>query len=443
MRFWKFALLATGLLMLIIVGTQMIPRSGPPDRHDHQQVEDPHREEAVDDHSGHGHEAAEEGHEHTAAIEPPGEDPRLEEAGSHDHGAERVVHISDEDMARFGIETQIVSGGEIEMSRTVPGEIVINSDRMAHIVPRMPGIVTSVRAGLGDRVDKGQVLATVGSGALADAKASYLASIEQLGLAEAVYIREQKLREENISSEQEYLDARKALAEAKIATRSAGQKLRALGFDSEYLSRLESEPAEMFTVFKITAPFSGTVIKRHITLGEALSAEEDIFIIADLDTVWADLQIQQGDAGVIDAGQEVDIRSRSGDDVIRGVISYIDPVINENTRTALARVILDNRSGKLRPGTFITADILIASRFAGVLVAKNTVQSVDDVPCVFVREDGLFELRPVRTGRSNDLHIEILSGLLAGEAVATKNNFRLKAEIEKGEGDPSCIGHEH
>jgi len=359
-----------------------------------------------------------------------------------EHSDQPIVQLPEADIKRFGIEVDTAGSGEFEAHLSVPGEIVINTDRMAHIVPRVPGIVREVKKNLGDPVKTGEVMAVVESRDLADAKATCLASIERFELASTILEREEKLWKEQISSEQEYLDAKKTFAEAKIEMRSAEQKLRTLGFNAEYFKKLSSEPARLLTTFEITAPFNGTVIQKHITLGEVVKYDTDIFVVADLDTVWVDLQVHQKDVGLIKKGQEVIISAKSSVPETKGVIDYVDPVIDEKTRTALARVVLDNTSRRLRPGTFITANVLVDNRNAKLVVSKDILQDVDDKTCIFIKSEHGFEARPVTMGRSNERKVEIISGLSPGETIVTKNSFRLKAELEKAAGGGHA-GHGH
>ena len=116
--------------------------------------------------------------------------------------------------------------------------------------------------------------------------------------------------------------------------------------------------------------------------------------------------------------------------------------MGEKTRTALARIVLDNTSGLLRPGTFATADVLVKRIAAEVVVAKEILQDVDDRASVFVQDEHGFEPRAVTLGSSNDDYVEITSGLRPGEKVVTKNSFRLKAELKKATG-ATHAGHGH
>jgi len=348
-----------------------------------------------------------------------------------EYGKAAMVHLSDEQARKFGIEVDKATPGDFEVHLSVPGEIVINTDRMVHIVPRVPGIVREVKKKLGDSVKAGEVMAVIECRDLADVKATYLASIERVKLLNTIFAREEKLWKDQITSEQEYLDAKNAFAEAKIQMRSSEQKLHALGFNSKYLEKLSSEPAERLTRFEITAPRNGTVLQKHLTLGEVVKDDADAFVVADLDTVWGDLQVHQKDLDLISEGQMVTILAKSNVPETKGHINYVHPVIDEKTRMALARMEVGNSRRQLRPGTFITANILIEKCNVELMVAKDILQDVDDKTCVFVRNGHGFEARPITVGRSNDKFVEIVSGLRPGEIIVTKNSFRLKAELEK------------
>ena len=350
-----------------------------------------------------------------------------------------VVQMPAGDMAKYGIGVSTAGAGKLEIKISLPGEIAINTDNMAHIVPRIPGIVREVKAKLGDVVKNGDVLAIIDSRDLADAKADYMANLERLGLAQTNFEREEKLWQDKISSEQNYLNARQNLAEAKINLRTAKQKLIAMGFTSSYLEALPHEAEDTFTRFEIVAPFDGTVIKKHIALGEVLKDDAEVFVIADLSTVWINLQVYPKDLSLIRKGQRISLQNQPGLPEIHGVIDYVGPLVGTQTRTAIARVVQPNPSGKLRPGLFVNADVTIKKVTADILVHKEHIQYLNDVPCMFVKVAEGFELRGVTLGDSDGKYVAITKGLVAGERYATTNSFLLKSEMEQS---PSGI-HVH
>lgn len=367
------------------------------------------------------------------------EDTHEEESGQA-HEGEELVRFAANELEEFGVELATARAGTLSVQLTLPGEVKVNQDRFAHIVPRIPGVVHTANKSAGDVVREGEVLAVLDSRELADVKSEYLANVERLSLAEAAFSREERLFEQKISSEQEFLEARQAQAEAQIALRSARQKLLALGFSGEYIISLPSQEEHALVHYEVTAPIAGTVIEKHISQGEALSADAEAFAIADLRTVWVDLSVFQKDLDLIFEGQMVDIITTGGQLRTQGVIKYVRPIVGEETRTAMARIVLDNTNGRWKPGLFVSGTVAIGAASVPLLVPKTALINMGDAQVVFVQEPDGFEARRVTTGRENNTHIEITSGLEAGEQYVASGGFALKAELEK---DELGEGHAH
>jgi cobalt-zinc-cadmium efflux system membrane fusion protein len=364
-----------------------------------------------------------------------------EDAGHEGHaGHEEVVRLSAEELKEFGIELSTAAPGALHQYVELPGEIVLNADRLAHVVPRVPGIVRKVQKSLGDSVQDDEVLAVIDSRELADAKAAFLAAVEREKLALVNFKREERLWAKKITSEQEYLDARQALAEARIEKNSAEQQLHALGFSEAYLEGLPGHPDATYTRYEIRAPFAGTIIEKHLTLGEHVNADAAVFTIADLTSVWVDINVYQKDLVRIHKGQTVEFRPGNGIPPAIGTIAWVGPLVGEATRTAKARVVLPNPEGRLRPGLFVTARVAAAEATAGIVIPQSALQSFEGRTVVFVRTLKGYEPRPVETGRRDAARVEILSGLEAGQAFVSEGAFTLKAQLSKGAfGD----GHNH
>lgn len=349
-----------------------------------------------------------------------------------EHENEEIIRLSDSDLKEFGIEMGVAGPGEIKASISLPGEVVINQNRLAHIVPRVPGVVLEVRKNVGDMVSKNEVLAVLDSRELANTKAAFLTALERKELARANYKREENLWKKKITSEQEYINARQALAETNIELRAAELKLHALGFTDKYIKELPKHPDAKFTRYEITAPFAGAVIEKHITMGETFNENETVFVIADLSNVWVNLSVYQKDLPHIETGQAVTISAKHGLKKVRGRISYVSPIVDEKTRTALARIVVANKAGKLQPGLFVTGRVTIRETNVPLLVPKTAIQIIDDKKVVFVKVKEGFEPRQVKTDRSDQMKVEITSGLEPGEKYAAVGAFTMKAQLSKG-----------
>lgn len=195
------------------------------------------------------------------------------------------------------------------------------------------------------------------------------------------------------------------------------------------LATIESD--ESLSPFQVKTLISGTVISKHITLGEAVSRERDTYVIADLSTVWVDITLYQRDLRTVRTGQKVTILVGHRKSEDRGTIDYITPVVDEATRTATARVVLPNEGGRWRPGMFVTAKILTERVDVDVAIPGTALHSLDEHEVVFVETEDGFEARDVIRGRAGGGLVEVLDGLEPGERYVIRGGFTLKAELEK------------
>ena len=386
----------------------------PPHSEDHK--EHPERKEDAQDTHGH------EGHEH----------------GEQGHEEEQMVRLSEARQKELGIEVAVAEPGSLKNHLALSGTIALNTDRLVHLVPRMPGIVREVRKNLGDTVQAGEVVAVIESRELAEAKAAYLAAGERLTLADDTFQREKDLWEKKISPAEDYIHAKQKLAEARIERRLAKQKLLALGFSESALKQLATQPDTSFTHYEVVAPVAGTVIEKHLTLGEIVKDDTEAFSVADLQTVWADLNASPSDLSLVKNGQRVRISTGAGLPEVEGKVSYIGSAVSEETRRVLVRVELPNPDGVLRPGLFVTATLSAGEAAVAVIIPQSAIQTLEGKSSVFVQTPEGFAPRAITLGQANDTHVEVTGGLAAGERYAVTETFLLKAELAKSE-----AGHQH
>jgi len=378
--------------------------------------------------------AASEDQNEGPAPEKRTDQPGISESGGHPDTEPGLVKITDEQAGRSGVTIASAGPGRVAVSISLLGEVRLDADRVAHVTPRVPGVVAQVLKDLGDSVRAGEVMAVVESKELAGAKAAYLAARERVALAQSTFAREKTLWEKKISAEQDYLAAQQALAEAGIESRSAEQQLRALGLSKDYLKRLSGQSEDSLTRYEIVAPIDGTVIEKRIVLGESLQAEATAFVVADLTTVWVDFSVPPKDLPLVHIGQEVVISSAGESPGVPGKIAYVGPTVEPDTRAALARVFLPNDQGTWKPGMFVTGLAECDAVEVPVLAPKSALQTLDGAPNVFLKTDEGFQASPVTLGRASETQVEVLAGLQAGQSYAVSGTFILKGELEKGKG---------
>jgi len=346
-----------------------------------------------------------------------------------------IVHLSAAQVSQFGVETGIAGPGRLHIDVTLPGEVALNADRVGHVVPRVSGVVRDVRKNLGDLVQRGEVMAVLESRELADITAAYLAALEHVSLAQSSFNREEQLRQKKISPEQDYIEAQNALAEAGIGLRMTEQKLRALGFSNDYIAKLPNRAEDAAVLYEMVAPFDATIIEKHISLGEVLHEESTAFVIADLSSVWVNLDVHQKDLSLIQPGQTAAIGVGNAAPGVEGRISFLEPMAEETNRTIHARVVIPNVDGKWCPGLFVTGRIAVQDVEVPVLVPNEALIMVNGKSCVFLKDGDAFRVLQVAAGRTNGALTEVTAGLARGMVYVIKGAFTLKSELGKPAGE--------
>jgi cobalt-zinc-cadmium efflux system membrane fusion protein len=199
----------------------------------------------------------------------------------------------------------------------------------------------------------------------------------------------------------------------------------------ETLAIIESN--ESLSEYAIKSLISGQIIEKHFTIGELVDDKSHGFVIADLSLLWIYLQAYQKDLPFLENGQKVTIYADDHPELcISQKIEYISPVIDEKTRTAKVRIAVRNAPPWLKPGLFVTGYVTLSRKKVNILIPKTAVETLNGEKVVFVYSAEGYLPRQIRTGRENQLSLEIVSGLNAGEKYVSKGGFTLKSELQKG-----------
>ena len=196
---------------------------------------------------------------------------------------------------------------------------------------------------------------------------------------------------------------------------------------------------ESLADYEIRASIPGTIVQRAAAPGEAVDRETVLYTIADLSTVWVDLALYPQNVSKVRLGQEVIIRAGAGDDLsATGRIRYVGPLLEQDTRISYARIVLPNDNQRWKPGLFVSGEIVVERAGVAVAVPDAAIVRMGQGQAVFRADGTIFELQPVRTGRTDGVSVEILEGLAAGDPIVVENAFLLKAELGKSE-----ASHDH
>ena len=362
-------------------------------------------------------------------------DPAREDAGA----SLRIVAFDPAILVKLGIRVEAAGIAGPAHTVRVSGTLDYDLDHYAEVGALLEGRVSSVTARVGDHVHKGQVLATLVVPSIAEAQAGYL-----IARAASVAARKNRDREADLlgnqlttAREAELASSDAAKAQADMA--AAAGKLRALRVEVP-----ESDTSiDGAGTYKLAAPIDGIVVDRDALLGGFLEPNKTAFVVADLSTLRASLEIFEGDLPYVQPDAEVRITVDAvPGKIYTGHVAQLDPQMGGATRSVRARVAVPNPDGDLRPGLFVRASIglppeLLASR---LLIPAEAVQPLGGEDVVFVeRTPGSYEVRPVqlmkRTGdgahpQASDV-AEVAQGLSRGENIVVEGAFLLRGEVTR------------
>ncbi len=295
---------------------------------------------------------------------------------------------------------------------------------------------------------------------LGESRAQLIPAYAKLLRSQAVYEREKLLYEKKISSRSEYLlafeefkssDAKyKAMREeveyknqilmlekkrnfdmANLQIQTTQQKLLALGLSKKEIQKLPDSKGQKFTQYELRSAIDGEVIQKHITAGEAVKKDDDIFVLANLSEVWVNIAVPAKDLNIIKLGQSIKVKSDNLGIEATGKLTYLGSIIDEKTRTVTGRVVISNTDQQWRPGMYVTIELLKESREVSLAVQASAIQSYQGWSVVFIKVGDIYEARPLELGESDGQWIEVLKGLQPGAEYVSKNSFVIKAEIGK------------
>lgn len=350
------------------------------------------------------------------------------------HHHDDWIAFSEEQLTSGNIELRLADSGTLIERIAASGQVSFHPDHLSHVMPKVNGIVISAKKNIGDKVEANEELATIESREMAESKAVYLAALKRQELKDRVFQQEQELYNNNISSEQDFLQAEADLEEATIDLELARQKLLAMGIEETEVNGIDRSSLCCYT---LKSPITGTIIHRDLNLGELLETTHEAYQIANLATQWIELEIPSIDFGKVKIGNPVTINTCDGKQT-QSTISFLSPLLNEETRKGTAIALIQQEALNCPVGTFVYAQIETGCCTPPIVISKQAVQKVDESDVIFVQQNEGFIIRPVKTGRSDERNIEILSGLLPGETYASANAFIIKAEQGKEEAH-----HEH
>ncbi|MCB1180107.1 MAG: efflux RND transporter periplasmic adaptor subunit [Leptospiraceae bacterium] len=318
----------------------------------------------------------------------------------------------------------------------LPGKVDYDLERMANVGSRVPGRINQVFVKEGDMVGKGAPLCSISSVELGTSQATFLKSKAKLETLKVQYERAKELYEKKIISAREFEMTNVEYKTVKTELETSYNTLLVYGLSKGEISNLEKGKLTS-NQMPIRSPLAGTVTSRKAIQGQAVVAEDNLFVVANLKQLWIILDVYEKDLYSVKLGAEATIFTL-GDkpESVKARVAHVGEVIDPIKHTAEIRLEVDNKDFKLKPGQTVSAKVqgLISeskSRRIMVLPAE-AVHKIEGKSFAFVaNEDGTFIAKEVEVGETIDDDIEIREGLEPEMNIVTKGSFIIKSEFLK------------
>jgi len=342
------------------------------------------------------------------------------------------VVLSPEAVSRAGLKTAKVEVVDAQASIQLPGTVMADAYREVKVVPIVGGIVTKVHVELGTTVKRGAPLATLFSPELAEAQTKYLSMQAMLVADHQKLQRTQQLVAIGAASRQELEEVTATHTSHATDVEAARQRLLLLGLSRAPVEALHS-PSQVVSDISVPAPSAGVITSRTANLGQVVSMGQELFTVTDLSQVWVIGDLYEQDFQTVHIGSDATMATPAYPGLtLHGRVSYIDPRVDPQTRTAKIRVAVPNPQGQLRLGMYVTVAFTTRGGERLVVVPRAALQTIGERHVVFIPapdEEGKFVARTVQVGPAHGEFVTVRSGVEPGEGVVTEGSFFLRAEM--------------
>jgi len=351
-----------------------------------------------------------------------------------EHEGEDEIHLSSQALEEAGIVVETLKPRMLSSTLELPGTVLPHPQGEGFVGSLVEGRIKEIFVDIADHVSEGESLCVIESPTVGEAEAAYVTALAELEFVRGDLERHKILVSEGIGAQKEQLELKARFSASSSAVSATERTLHAYGFNEEDIKMLESN---QHTGGRVTlrSPVSGSVISRDARIGKQATPESDLFHVVNLKKLRVHVDIPEQRIGDVSKGIEVAIISQNDHlSELKGVIDRLGDCIEPETRTLTAFASVDNSSGILRPGAFVSVHLSVGNGGHQVLAVPLDAVFKDEHGdnALFVEsEEGEFMLREVETGASVGGWIQIISGVSAGERVVTEGAFALKSEADK------------
>ena len=309
------------------------------------------------------------------------------------------------------------------------GVVDFDNDQATSVLSPISGPVTRLSVTLGQKVKKGQPLATVDSPDFAAAISAYQKALATAKTNRHLADLDKDLLEHNGVAQKEAAQAETDAANAEADRDAALQELVSLNVPEQAIQGIQRGLPITHAESAIRSPIAGTVVEKLITPGQLLAAgTTPCFTVANLSRVWVMAQVFGSDLSSVSVGDSAEVSGGSGSNSLSGTVDNISALVDPDTRSVPVRVVVDNPGDVLKKQMYVRVRIRSRVERSGLLIPVAAVlRDEENLPFVYVVEsDAGFARRHVTLGnRTGDQYV-IPEGLAAGERIVVDGGLFLQ-----------------
>jgi membrane fusion protein, heavy metal efflux system len=325
-------------------------------------------------------------------------------------------------LAVVGIATEPAALGNLTTEVLAPATVMAAPNGEGVVTAHAAGTIVRLFKQLGDSVRAGDTLALIESREVAALTADQSTAESKAALARSSLAREQDLYNQRVTPRQDLERAQGELAVAEAEVRRSKEAAAAAHVTPD--GRIS-----------VATPLAGKITSATATLGAFVQPEMELFRITDSNFIQVEAAVTTRDAQRVAIGDSAKVTTPTGT-ILSATVRSVSPVVNEQTRAATVVLSLTEPHESLSPGQIVQANISPRNAApSGIVVPEDAVQNVGGRSVVFVRTADGFKVQPVVVGSRSAGRVSIISGVDAGQTIATTNAFFLKAELGKGAGE--------
>ena len=333
------------------------------------------------------------------------------------------VQITEGEQRSIGLQTTVVERRNLRRELLAAARVEEPETQLANISARVGGRIDKLHVDFsGQPVRRGQAIAEIYSPEVFAAAEEYKLALES---------------RKRLSSAAES----QALSGADDLISASRRRLELWGLTEQQIDAIGASDKPQVDLI-IYSPASGIVSERKVTQGQYVNTGDVLYTVTDLSTVWVKADVFETDLPQVRVGQSVDVTSESLPGMkLHGRISFLEPMVNAQTRTTPARIEVANPGMRLRPGMFVQARLALGSGERELAVPRSAVVNTGEHKLVYVAKgNGVFEAHEVRLGTVAGDYYPVLAGLQGGEHLVTEGNFLIDSQTRLTGGMSGMFG---